>query len=404
MGLGSAGCSILRAPAADAYTVRVAGGALDRRGVVAQVSVPQSLKGLPLRLTDAEGRAAPMQLSPEGDVWFIVDSLAHGSAAVFTLAPGEPAPEAEASLTATEQNGVVRIEAGGQPVLQFNARETPPPPGVRPIFARGAYIHPVYTPSGLWVTDDYPPNHLHHHGIWAAWTKTVFEGRRPDFWNVGDSTGRVAPVALDTVWSGPVHAGFRSRQQYIDVSASPAKVALDETWEVRVYPPGEGGRYYVFDLVQVQQASTQSPLELPTYHYGGVGFRGNRAWDGAANAVFLTSEGKTRADGHATTARWCHIGGRVGGGPLGASDAALAGITIMNHPGNFRAPQPMRIHPTEPFFNYAPSQGGPWSIRPGERYVARYRFVVYDGEPDVALLERLYGEFANPPVVSVSGR
>ena len=61
----------------------------------------------------------------------------------------------------------------------------------------------------------------------------------------------------------------------------------------------------------------------------------------------------------------------------------------------------MRIHPTEPFFNFAPSQTGPWEIRPGEDYVSRYRFVVSDGKPDAALLDRLWDDYANPPRVEI---
>ena len=34
----------------------------------------------------------------------------------------------------------------------------------------------------------------------------------------------------------------------------------------------------------------------------------------------------------------------------GTIDGQEVGITILGHPDNFRAPQPMRLHPTEPFF------------------------------------------------------
>jgi hypothetical protein len=44
----------------------------------------------------------------------------------------------------------------------------------------------------------------------------------------------------------------------------------------------------------------------------------------------------------------------------------------------------MRIHPTEPFFNFAPSQLGQWEIKPGQPYVSRYRYIVHDGPPDKA--------------------
>jgi len=61
----------------------------------------------------------------------------------------------------------------------------------------------------------------------------------------------------------------------------------------------------------------------------------------------------------------------------------------------------MRIHPAEPFFNFAPSQIGDWEIKPGEDYVSRYRFVVTDGKPNAALLERLWLDYACPPRVEV---
>ena len=61
----------------------------------------------------------------------------------------------------------------------------------------------------------------------------------------------------------------------------------------------------------------------------------------------------------------------------------------------------MRIHPTEPFFNFAPSQAGDWEIRPGEEYVSKYRFVVLDGKPDKAFLDQLWQDYAFPAEVTL---
>ena len=69
----------------------------------------------------------------------------------------------------------------------------------------------------------------------------------------------------------------------------------------------------------------------------------------------------------------------------------MAGIAILDHPSNFRHPQPTRLNPDNPFFNYAPSVAGEWRIEPGAPYVSRYRFVTYEGEADRALLELAYG-------------
>jgi hypothetical protein len=215
---------------------------------------------------------------------------------------------------------------------------------------------------------------------------------------MGDSKGRVEFVSLDDNWSGPVHGGFRARHRFVDLTASEPVVALNEKWEVRAYiPPGGSASYWMFDLVSEQQCATTHSLRLPEYRYGGIGVRGNWAWNGKDHTMFLTSEGETdRIKGHATRGRWCDMGGMV--------DGSRVGIAILSHPDNFRAPQPMRIHPTEPFFNFAPQQAGDMEIKPGDKYVSRYRFVVHDGPPDKAELDRLWNDYAHPPVVKVTER
>ena len=82
-------------------------------------------------------------------------------------------------------------------------------------------------------------------------------------------------------------------------------------------------------------------------------------------------------------------------------DGKPAGITFFCHPDNFRAPQNMRIHPGEPFFNWAPCQAGDFEITPGKPYVSRYRFVTYDSAPDVDEMERLWHDYAEPPTITV---
>ena len=300
-------------------------------------------------------------------------------------------PGARLLPRASESGGVARPETGpdrlvfrdgDHAVLEFQARPTLPP-GVPEIYRRGGYVAKIMTPSGRVVSDDFPTNHIHHHGIWAAWTKTVFEGRHPDFWNMGDGKGRVEYLNVDVATATRV----QSRQRYVDMTIVPEKAVLEETFEVELRPSLTGPRpAHVFDVTLKQSCVTASPLQLSKYLYGGLGFRGNHEWNGAGNCQFLTSEGiGDRQKAHATQARWCHISGLVEG--------QRAGIAILCHPGNFRAPQPMRIHPDEPFFCYAPPAGGEFSIQPGTPYVARYRCVVFDGEPDQAWLDELWQQF-----------
>jgi hypothetical protein len=294
-------------------------------------------------------------------------------------------------IVAEEKDGGVNVSAGGREILRYRGKPGGMPVDFDPSFLRGGYIERVYTPSGVLVSDDYPPDHKHHHGIWSPWTKTTFQGRDVDFWNMGQKKGTVEPVSFGEVQSRRGAASFRARHRMIDLTAPGGpEAAIDEQWEVTVHAPGAGKvPANVFDMVITQNCSTDSPLILPKYHYGGLGFRGARPWNGAKNLRVLTSEGQTdRVKANETRAKWCHVGGDVDGKP--------AGIAILCHPDNFRFPQPIRIHPTEPFFCYAPSQLGEWKIEPGKPYVAKYRFVVSDGPADAEQIERMWKEYAEP--------
>jgi hypothetical protein len=377
-----------------ARRITVAAGAHDRRDTLVSFMLADS-KDEALVLRGPQGATLPLQVDASGTAWFVLDELKAGQTRSYTLEPGKPGA---AALSAVSEGDVVRVTRQGRPVFEYRGgRGALPSADVKPVFLRGGYIHPVSTPAGVVVTDDYPPDHRHHHGVWFAWTKTEFGGRTPDFWNMGDGKAKVEFESLDGSWSGPVHAGLRARHRYLDQSVATPVVVLKEIWEARAYAIGAGAHpVHVFDVELTQEAVAGAPLVLPEYHYGGLGLRGRREWDGKDNTTFLTSEGKDRSNGHGTRGRWVDMSGRVPGG------SGVVGAAILDHPRNFRAPQPMRIHPDNPFFCYAPSQLGRWEIAPGTPYVTRYRLVVHDGPPDPKELDRLWNDYAEPPQVTPS--
>ncbi|MEY2877675.1 MAG: hypothetical protein RLZZ15_55, partial [Verrucomicrobiota bacterium] len=270
---------------------------------------------------------------------------------------------------------------------------------IDPKYKRAGYLHPLLTPAGAVVTGDYPSNHVHHHGIWSPWVKTSFQGRTPDFWNMQGGTGTVEFVAVERTWGGPVHGGFVSRQRLLDLSTRPAVAAIDETWVVTVYNlPGGAAPMRIVDLTITHACATADPLGLPQYHYGGLGLRGRDEWNGKDKLTVLTSDGETdRVKANARRMRWCYLGGAVAGG-------AMAGVAVLDHPGNFRAPQPVRVHPDMPYVSVTPSQLGDWAIEPGKPYVARYRFLALDGAPDRARLDACWHGFAAAAHVAVEAQ
>lgn len=388
LGSGPAGAQ----PSGSAYEVTVAAGDLDRRGTVVSFALPSALPAVDHHLEAPDGTAVPLQVG-DTRAWFVLDRLAAGQERTYRLVSGSAAAD---SVGLARKRRSLALSVDGAPVLRYWTDERPlPRPELDSIYLRGGYLHPVRTPSGRVVTGDYAEGHPHHHGVWSAWTNTEFRGRTPDFWNMQQGTGAVVPMALDSTWQGPVQAGLTARHRYVDHSAPEPTTALYEQWTVRVYDvPAAEGDYRLFDLTVTQTTASESPLILPPYHYGGMGVRGRDHWYGAGNAHFLTSAGKDRSNGNETRARWTYIGGEVEG--------ERAGLAVLSHPDNLRSPQPVRIHPEMPYFSIAPSQLGRWAIEPGRPYEARYRFVVFDGPPDAAHLDRLWADYAYPPTVTVS--
>ena len=260
--------------AAANHLLRVDAGQHERSGTPVTFPLPDAGQAH-WQLTDPGGKAVAIQSEGHGSASFIVGKLAAFETAVYKLAPAAK-PTHKNIVHLAKQNGKLRITIGDRTVLHYQAEKSElPRADLDPIYRRGGYIHPVVTPGGTVITDDYPRNHKHHHGIWFPWTNTIFEGRKPDFWNMGIGTGTVEVTGLHSQWSGPVHAGFSSSHQFVDLIAKPKKVALTETWRVQVYATGKA--YHLFGLESVQRCAGGSKILFPQYRYGGLGFRPARS-------------------------------------------------------------------------------------------------------------------------------
>ena len=400
--------------------IELTAGRRDRRDTPVFVQLPESLaQAASLALESLDDRKPiPVQSDGRLAAWILRDPLPAGSTRRYRLsrAPfvASPTPLAGSFHDTPKSRGVMiaanndgaTASLDGQPVLTYHAAVVDPPAGIDPLYRRGGFIHPLATRSGLVLTDDFPPDHAHQHGLFFAWVNTTFDGRRLDFWNQPKKTGRVADVTDGPgTNAGPAFALLQSRLRHDDMTApgGPEPV-LDETWTVRVYDvPG----LVVLDFESELRCAGPKPLTINKSIYGGFGFRGNRRWldptaaagdarptrRSPAGATSSPSEGKRRADGNHTRPRWVDLSGEVNG--------RFGGVAILDHPGNFRFPQPVRLHPTMPYLSFAPSVLGPFEIAPGQTYTSRYRLILHDGPPDPAALDRLWGDYADPPVARV---
>lgn len=263
-------------------------------------------------------------------------------------------------------------------VMTYNAAYIPSPDPDTPWFGRSGFIHPVYTPKGRLVTDDFPADHMHQHGLMFAYTTAEFDGNPVDFWNSAKQQGRIEHVETLDADSDAITVKL---QHVIENEEKPVNV-LKEIWNLNRVPHAS---MHVFDLISTQTCATDRPLDIRKHHYGGMCVRGPINWN--SGDVMLTSEGKSQTDGNHSRPHWVTMFGEVDGKPCG--------IAAMCHPDNFRSPQPVRLHPKMPYFCFAPMALGDFRIEPNKPYISRFRFATFDGKPDSTQLEALWQAFAS---------
>ena len=317
-------------------------------------------------------------------------------------APQKTSPK----ITSEQTDGAITMFFGGKPILKYNVAVQKSPAGISSDFERSGYIHPIYTPAGVEVTGDFPPDHAHQHALFNAWTSTTFEGRSVDFWNQAKKKGRVSHQKVIRVGRDE----FVVQLLHEDLtSPTGPKPVLEETWAVKVI--GLDKDAYVFDITSVQTCVANSPLRMNQYRYGGMGIRGNNQWinDAGTKALsayqkafnkgkkleypsldlvghrFTTSDGKRRFEGNHSRPTWVDLSGKV--------DGQIVGVSILGNRRNFRFPQPVRLHPTKPYFCFAPMVVGDFEIAPWETYESRFRYIVHDGDLSKEVIQRQWNRF-----------
>ncbi|WP_419194600.1 DUF6807 family protein [Novipirellula herctigrandis] len=276
----------------------------------------------------------------------------------------------------------VGIFDGERPVLVYNhgvmVGEHVPKQDHR--WKRACYIHPVYDLSGDVLTEDFPKDHYHHHGVFWTWPYVKVEDKTFDTWQGTGMDQRFVrwidrKVGVDAVTLAVENGWFIGEK----------KVMIEQV-EITVNRAGA-------DSQAVDVRLLLTPTEQPVTLQG----RGGKSYGGltmrfrskAKEDVTITvPTGRTREDLKMTPLQWVDYTSKH-------SDADdMSGATVMIHPQHPDYP-PMWLTR-----HYGPQCVG-WpgveaqTLVPGETTQLDYRIWIHRGLPELEQLKKAYEDYSS---------
>lgn len=275
--------------------------------------------------------------------------------------PQGPFAFREASSTGLE------LSDGGKPVFVYNFGMILGK-GFPESMRRSSYLHPVYSPDGVVLTDDFNPNHPHHRGIFWAWTDITVDGKKGDMWTV----------------KGPFLDRFVAWKAR-EVTDATARLAVENGWfdgdrkflkeDVEIVTHRAVGGSRVLDFA-LRLEATQQPVEIVGTSEGKKGFSGFcfkfAAPDGGKPTI-STEQGVSPKDGVLARHAWAQLAGTFHGHPAGArveDDPANPGYPrngwLMRH-------QLSCLNVSYPGLK-------PVTLTPGKPLVLKYKVTLFSGK------------------------
>lgn len=241
------------------------------------------------------------------------------------------------------------LKENGKPVFVYNhgmmSKE-----GVPETRNRCCYLHPVYTPGGTVLTDDFPRDHYHHRGISWMWPVVKVDGAEFDLWAIkGIRHQFVRWVARE---AGPQSARLAVENGWFTAQRQVAK----ELVEVVAHPSHGGRRTLEWTLTVEALGAPLAIAGAPEERkgYGGLGFR----FAPRENTVLRTDAGVEPKDTNMIPHPWAEIeavfGGQKGGARIEVDPSSAGypngwclrryGYLGVNYPGL----EPVTIEPGKP--------------------------------------------------------
>jgi hypothetical protein len=257
-------------------------------------------------------------------------------------------------------------------------------------YKRSNYIHPLYSLDGQILTEDFPPDHLHHRGIFWAWHQLYIGDKKiGDAWDIKDffwkiksvkvleQIGTAGVIQTEVLWKSP---------QWKDNDGNEKEV-VKETTTIIVYPAENSYRQIDFEisLVALEKNMRLGGAENEK-GYGGFSTRIRLV----ENIEFTSSTGKVIPDRLPVTAGgWMDISGSIG------KEGALAGLSILCHPDNPGYPNPWILRSSGSVQNAVYPHPGATAVPLSgtQPTILRYRLLIHEGNSSAMDISKIHSDY-----------
>jgi hypothetical protein len=272
-------------------------------------------------------------------------------------------------LQVVKDDSSVTVKRGDRSVLKYLYSKVPYKP----------YVSELYTPSGINVIRDSPPDHKHHHGLMFA---IKVDG--VNFWEEANSPGTEKHVGeMNAATSKGKDIGALLTEQLDWLGPDQGPVLLKESRMITVHPEA-GPKVTLLSWgsnFSLPEGKASAVLTGTLYH--GLGLRFLESMDKAEG--FFNAEGKTGVEGtNDQRSSWCAFTAEADGKPVT--------IALFDLDKNPRHPATWFTMNTA--FSYMSAtlnlSREPFDLQQGKSLTLVYGVALWDGKVDRLEVERTY--------------
>lgn len=246
------------------------------------------------------------------------------------------------------------------------------------------YIHPLFNLNGDVMTEEFPPDHPYHRGVFWAWHQLYADGKRlGDGWTNDSITQEVVSIRYDKT---PDMARFKSDVLWRSLVYGNGKPFMNEKTTITVHKRDSSFRKIDFDIRLI---ATVKGLQIggsaDKKGYGGFCVRLRLPDD----LIFTSEIGPvTPQELQIKAGPWMDFSGRFDITPL------MSGITILCHPTMPDYPEPWILRQKGSMQNVVFPGSERIDVPMNKPVVLHYRLIVHQGNAASLNIPALMEEYS----------